>query len=109
MLHQLDDLGEYGHMCAAEYADADGIHVFLESGVDDHLRGLAQSGVNDFHAGIPQGGGDDPGSPVVSVQSHFGDQYTDGSAGASRLIMGMSCGVIGCISGHAMLGYVAQM
>ena len=77
--HQTENLGEDGHVCAGEYRDANGVHVFLQGGVHHHLRRLAQTGVDDLHTGIAQSGGDDAGAAVVPVEADFGYQYADGS------------------------------
>src|SRR5204863_2297 len=41
-----------GVVRSGQNAEADAVHIFLDSGVHDHLRRLAQSGVDHFHAGI---------------------------------------------------------
>src|SRR5581483_3964854 len=53
------------------------VHVFLQSGVDDHLRRLPQAGVDDFHAGIAQGTGNHLGAAVVTIQAGLSDEDAD--------------------------------
>src|SRR5580700_1430935 len=57
--HELRADGVVG---AGEDGETDDVHVFLDGGGGDHLRGLAQTGVNDFHAGVAEGAGDDFGA-----------------------------------------------
>src|SRR6204780_4255889 len=53
------------------------LHVLLQSRTHDHFRSLAQAGVNHFHACVAQSSRDDLRSPVVAVQTRFGDQHPD--------------------------------
>ncbi len=46
-------------------------------GVYDHLRSLAQAGVNYFHARVAESPRDNLRSPVVAIQTRFGDQHPD--------------------------------
>ena len=61
-------------MGAGQNGQADDVHVFLDGGLDDHLRCLAQAGVDDLHACVAQGTGDDLGAAVVAVQARLGHQ-----------------------------------
>ena len=61
-------------LCApGQNAEADNVHVFLQRGADDHLRGLAQAGVDHFHAGIAQRAGYDFGAAIVPVKARLRD------------------------------------
>src|ERR1039458_215853 len=62
---------------AGEDGQSDNLDVFLQSGVYDHLRGLAQAGVYYFHARVAESPRDNLRSPVVAIQTRFGDQYPD--------------------------------
>src|ERR1039458_5908335 len=62
---------------ARKNREADDLNVFLERGIDNHLRGLAEAGVDDFHAGIAKGAGNDLGATVVTVEARLGDQDAD--------------------------------
>ena len=66
-------------MCSGEDAEADAVDVFLNRGVDDHLRRLAKTGVNDFHTGVAESAGDDFGAAIVAVESGLG--YEDANWG----------------------------
>jgi hypothetical protein len=51
------------------------MNIFLQRGIDDHFRSLAQAGVDDFHAGIAQRAGDYFGAAVMAVKA--GLRYQD--------------------------------
>ncbi|MFM2138357.1 MAG: hypothetical protein RJA57_664 [Bacteroidota bacterium] len=79
-LHQADHFGEYGHVGSAEYTDPDRVHILLQGGIHHHLRSLPQTRVDHLHPRIAQGRGDHFRPAIMSVEPHFGDQYSDGSA-----------------------------
>jgi len=62
---------------AGEDGKPDDIHVFLQGGIDDHLRRLAQAGVDDLHARIPQGAGNHFGAPIMPVKAGLGNKDAD--------------------------------
>ncbi len=74
---QIHDAGEEVHVGAGQNRQADGVHVFLEGGVDDLFRRLAQAGVDDFHAGVPEGAGNHLCPPVVTIQTRFGYKHSN--------------------------------
>src|SRR3954451_6344252 len=77
LLEQFDDPGEERHVRAGEDREPDRVHVFLDGGRDDLLRGLVQSGIDDLHAGVTQRAGHHLGSPVVAVEPGLRDDYPD--------------------------------
>src|ERR1700676_4366046 len=64
-------------MGAGEDRQSDDLDVLLQRGGHDHFRGLAKASVDDLHAGIAESARDHFGSPVVAVQTGFGDQHPD--------------------------------
>jgi hypothetical protein len=77
LFEQRGHAGHDGVVCTGEDAQTDAVDVFLEGGVDDHLRRLPEAGVDNLHTGVAQRPGDDLGSSVVAVQARLGDQDTD--------------------------------
>jgi len=62
---------------ARKNGQADDLHVFLERGVDNHLRRLAESGIDYLHAGVAQRPGDYLGAAIMTVEAGFCHQHTD--------------------------------
>lgn len=79
LFHQGDQFREYRIMGTGKNADPNGIHIFLESGIDHHFGGLPKPGIDHFHPCIPQGGCNDFSAAVMPVESDFGDQNSDRS------------------------------
>src|ERR1700675_1056506 len=74
---QLHHAGHDRVMGAGEDRQSDDLDVLLQRGVNDHFRGLAKASVDDLHAGIAESSSDYFRSPVVAVQTGFGDQHPD--------------------------------
>src|SRR5258706_5270640 len=68
-------------MCAAEDAQADHIDIFLQRGFGNHLWRLAQTSVDHFHPGVTQGARNYLRAPIMTIESRFGDQHTNGFIG----------------------------
>src|SRR5438445_358774 len=66
--------GEVRHRQDRETHD---VHVLLDRGLGDHLRGLVQTGVDHLHPGVPQRRGHDLGTAVVPVEARLGDEHAD--------------------------------
>jgi len=66
--------GHDGVVRAGEDAQAHAVDIFLERGIDDHLRRLSQAGVDDLHAGVAQSARDHLGAAVMAVQAGFGNK-----------------------------------
>src|SRR5215204_3796049 len=49
----------------------------MQCGFSDHFRSLTQACINYFHTSIAQCACDHFGTPIMSVQSGFGNKYTD--------------------------------
>src|SRR5580704_8723702 len=62
---------------AGENGQSDNLDVFLQRGIYDHLRSLTQAGIDHFHARVPESPRDNLRSPVVAIQTRFGDQHPD--------------------------------
>jgi hypothetical protein len=76
-LEQLDNPREQGHVRAGQHGQADRVHVLLDRGGDDLLRGLVQAGVDDLDSGVAQRAGYHLRPPVVPVQAGLGDDDAD--------------------------------
>src|SRR5436189_3467495 len=63
-------------MRTAQYRDAYGINVFLQSSRRDHFGRLTQAGVDHFHSRITKRACDDLRTTVMAVKPGFGDQYS---------------------------------
>src|SRR5579864_9003163 len=74
---QLHDAGHDRVMGSGEDGQSDDLDVLLQRSVYDHFRGLAKASVNDLHAGVAESTSDHFRSPVVAVQTGFGDQHPD--------------------------------
>ena len=74
------DAAEQGHVRAGEHRQADRVHVLLDGGGDDLLRGLVQAGVDDLDAGVAQRAGHDLRAAVVPVKAGLRDDDADLSA-----------------------------
>ena len=78
LFHQGDHLWENGHVGAGKNADADGIHIFLQSSIDHHFGCLAETGIDHFHAGIPERRGNYlaprswPSNPTFATNTRMG-------------------------------------
>jgi hypothetical protein len=77
LLEQLDDPREQGHMRTGQHGQTDRVHVLLDRGGDDLLRGLMQAGVDDLDPGVAQRAGYHLRPPVVPVQAGLGDDDAD--------------------------------
>ena len=64
----------------------DHVDVFLEGGLGDHLRGLADTRVDDFHASVAEGARDDLGTAVVAIEAGLGDEHLEGSLGHGSMV-----------------------
>ncbi len=77
--HQGDQFRKYRIVGAGKNADPNGIHIFLQGGIDHHFGGLAKAGIDHFHPRIPQGGCNDFCAAVMPVEPDLGDQHSDRS------------------------------
>jgi hypothetical protein len=86
-LEQRHHAGHDGIVGAAQDGEANDLDVFLDGGVDDHLRSLSQAGVDDLHAGVAQATRNHFGSAVVAIEAGLGDQYADWSLERHRRVV----------------------
>lgn len=85
LVEKLGDAGDDGVVCAGENAETDAVDIFLNGGVDDHFRGLAEAGVDDFHTCVAEGACDDLCATVVAVEAGLGNENADwGGSGFRR-------------------------
>ena len=71
-------------MAGRKRADADHVDVVF-NGLARHFGGCAEERAEvDVKAEVGEGRGDDFGTPVVAVLSHFGDEDARPAAGAGR-------------------------
>src|SRR3990170_198550 len=66
---KLDNFGEQIHVSPRETRQADGIHILLDCGACDHLRGLPEAGVNHLHPRITKRPGDHLGTTIVPIKT----------------------------------------
>ena len=74
-MKQLQHPGNNRIVSAGENRQSDDLYVLLQRGIHNHLGSLAKAGVNDLHAGIAESASDYFRSPVVAIQTGFGDQH----------------------------------
>jgi Transmembrane secretion effector len=77
LAQQFHHLGEDRHVRAGEDAHQDGVHVLLDSRLDDHLRRLANASVDDLHPGVAQGPRDHLRATIVPVEAGLRHQHAD--------------------------------
>jgi len=63
-------------MSAGKTAQAYQINIFLYRCIDYLLRCLVQAKIDNFKAGIAIRPGDNLCSPIMTIQSRFGDEYS---------------------------------
>ncbi len=75
----LQHLGQENIVRPGEHRESHHVHVLLECGLGDGIRGLVQPRVDHLHACISEPPSDHLGSPVVTIQTGFGHQDTNTS------------------------------
>src|SRR2546426_4357006 len=74
---QVQQAGQQRHVRAREDGESDGVGIFLNRGIRDHLRGLVQSRVDDLEPGVAQRTRHDLRAPVVPIQAGLGHNDTN--------------------------------
>src|SRR5206468_8925643 len=74
---QVQQAGQQRHVRAREDGESDGVGIFLNRGIRDHLRGLVQPRVDDLEPRVAQRARDDLRAPVVPIQAGLGHNDTD--------------------------------
>ena len=64
-----------GHVGAGQQADNEHVHILLDGGLDDLLRGAVEPGIDDVHASVAQRARDDFDAAVVAVEPDLGQQH----------------------------------
>jgi hypothetical protein len=88
LLQKLHHAGHDSIVRSGKNGQAYNLHIFLERGVDDHLRRLAESGIDYLHAGIAQRPGDYLGAAIMSVEAGLGHQHPDSRIHTLRELTG---------------------
>ena len=61
-------------MRPGKHGQSDNLHIFLQRGVDNHLRGLSQTSIDYFHARIAESLRDHLGAAVMAIKASFWDE-----------------------------------
>src|SRR5262245_378760 len=83
LLQDRQDLRDEGHVRPGEDRDHDRVGILLHRGHDDLFRRLVEAGVDNLHPRVSERPRDDLRSPVVAVETRFGDDnaYFSGHSG----------------------------
>jgi hypothetical protein len=54
-------------------AEPDTIHILLNGGPNDSLRGLVEPRVDDLHSSVSKGASDNLRAAIVTIETRFGD------------------------------------
>ena len=73
---QFDDSRKEVVVSSREDRQGDGVHIFLDRRVHDHLGCLMQTGIDHLVARISEGSRDDLGPTVVTIEAHLAHQHT---------------------------------
>jgi hypothetical protein len=91
LFQQIHDTRNDGIVRPGEYRKTDDLHIFLERGVNHHLRRLAQTGIDDLHASIAERASDHLGPAVVTVETGLRYQDADFAVSGHRHYLSTWC------------------